>query len=650
MSQAIGSLLVEIAANTARFASDMDRVATIANNKMAEVDRAAKMARRGMELLGTYLSVDAIVGKWNSVVQSMSALDDAADKTGVSVEKLSAMLNTLAPSGVGLEQITDIAGKLVKAMQGVDDENKKSAEAFEKLGIRTKDASGNLRGVDEVMEEVARTLDQYEDGANKTALAQALFGKSGAAALPILKDLVENHKMAASVTTEQARAAEELEKALGRLKVQTEAIWQSLASGIIPQITKLIEQFEKGKEAAGGFWSALMRYGLTMPGDPAAKIAETIKKLDDLQKDLDRQKEPALGYTGRGARGAAEKRRATIQAEIDQTRKDLEYYQLLFRQTLNDPKNPFDPDPRKPPAPRIGSDGGGTSKQLTDAERLYKQLMDRIYATQKLTEEQKILLDVSRGELKFKSDAEQAAAVAAARQLDALNVAEEVAKREKEFAEQQEDVNRRAAEGVRRFIEDQKRKAQSWIELIDPAEKYRRQIEEINAIEDAYLSQDQKTQARGRVLAEQFEQQNIMRDQIKQQDDLGKQLGNTWESMFERAVISGQRFSDVLKGLGQDIMRLILRQQVSSPIANWLSGLFTSQASFNGYITGGLARGSVWSGMDGAASDLMTPKSAVRIDMRNTFTGGADPVTMATWSEQTKNATLQAVAEQQRRR
>lgn len=276
--------------------------------------------------------------------------------------------------------------------------------------------------------------------------------------------------------------------------------------------------------------------------------------------------------------------------------------------------------------------------------------MDRIYATQKLTEEQKILLDVSRGELKFKSDAEQAAAVAAARQLDALNVAEEVAKREKEFAEQQEDVNRRAAEGVRRFIEDQKRKAQSWIELIDPAEKYRRQIEEINAIEDAYLSQDQKTQARGRVLAEQFEQQNIMRDQIKQQDDLGKQLGNTWESMFERAVISGQRFSDVLKGLGQDIMRLILRQQVSSPIANWLSGLFTSQASFNGYITGGLARGSVWSGMDGAASDLMTPKSAVRIDMRNTFTGGADPVTMATWSEQTKNATLQAVAEQQRRR
>lgn len=648
MSQAIGSLLVEIAANTARFASDMDRVATIANNKMAEVDRAAKMARRGMELLGTYLSVDAIVGKWNSVVQSMSALDDAADKTGVSVEKLSAMLNTLAPSGVGLEQITDIAGKLVKAMQGVDDENKKSAEAFEKLGIRTKDASGNLRGVDEVMEEVARTLDQYEDGANKTALAQALFGKSGAAALPILKDLVENHKMAASVTTEQARAAEELEKALGRLKVQTEAIWQSLASGIIPQITKLIEQFEKGKEAAGGFWSALMRYGLTMPGDPAAKVVETINKLQQLEKDLARQQEPPGGFFGRGARTAAESRRAAIQAEIDQTRKDLEYYQFLVRQDQAEPSDPWGRTPKKPPAPRVSSDGG-TSKQLTDAERLYKQLMDRIYATQKLTEEQKILLDVSRGELKFKSDAEQAAAVAAARQLDALNVAEEVAKREKEFAEQQEDVNRRAAEGVRRFIEDQKRKAQSWIELIDPAEKYRRQIEEINAIEDAYLSQDQKTQARGKLLAEQFEQQNVMRDQIKQQDDLGKQLGNTWESMFERAVIGGQRFSDVLQGLAQDITRLILRQQVSAPIANWISGLFTSQAMPNGYITGGLAPGAVWSGMDAAGSGLAV-KSGIRIDMRNTFTGGADPVTMATWAEQTKNATLQAVAEQQRRR
>lgn len=57
-------------------------------------------------------------------------------------------------------------------------------------------------------------------------------------------------------------------------------------------------------------------------------------------------------------------------------------------------------------------------------------------------------------------------------------------------------------------------------------------------------------------------------------NDAAKELGLTFSSAFEEAVIGGGNLGDVLRGLGQDILKMVLRMTVTAPLANMVSGIF----------------------------------------------------------------------------
>lgn len=78
-------------------------------------------------------------------------------------------------------------------------------------------------------------------------------------------------------------------------------------------------------------------------------------------------------------------------------------------------------------------------------------------------------------------------------------------------------------------------------------------------------------------------------------NDAARQLGFTFSSAFEDAVIAGRSFSDVLKGLGDDITRILLRLTVTQPLSNLITGVFSGAFGGTGVPTGkaggGLIRG-----------------------------------------------------------
>ena len=55
-------------------------------------------------------------------------------------------------------------------------------------------------------------------------------------------------------------------------------------------------------------------------------------------------------------------------------------------------------------------------------------------------------------------------------------------------------------------------------------------------------------------------------------DDIGRSLGLTFTSAFEDAIIKGKSFRDVIKGIEQDIAKLIIRKSITEPAANAISG------------------------------------------------------------------------------
>jgi hypothetical protein len=62
-------------------------------------------------------------------------------------------------------------------------------------------------------------------------------------------------------------------------------------------------------------------------------------------------------------------------------------------------------------------------------------------------------------------------------------------------------------------------------------------------------------------------------DSTKQNKELAKDLGMTFTSAFEDAVVSGGKLSDVLQGIEKDLIRLMLRRFVTQPLVGALEGV-----------------------------------------------------------------------------
>jgi len=79
-------------------------------------------------------------------------------------------------------------------------------------------------------------------------------------------------------------------------------------------------------------------------------------------------------------------------------------------------------------------------------------------------------------------------------------------------------------------------------------------------------------------------------DDVDGLEDSWKDLGLTFASAFEDAIVQGGNLSDILEGLEQDIIRIITRILVTEPLGNAVSGAF-SGGGFFGDLFGGIFGG-----------------------------------------------------------
>jgi hypothetical protein len=573
----VGQLLVELSANVARLRTDMESAVGVMQKNSDRMTAAADGAKRAIAAIGVGIGLNEVATQFSAITSRLAEFDDAAEKTGVSVESLSATFNQLAPAGITLEQITSTSEKLVKAMVGADKETGKAAEAFGALGIATRDADGNLRQTDVVLREIAAKLYTYEDGANKVAIAQALLGKSGADALPMLKNMADLQTQNATITAEAAAAAEKFEIQIGKMKQAGEIFRQSIVSSIIPEMLKLIEQFNAGREAAGGFFNAMARYGLAL-GSPKDNIDKLSQSIDEMNKKLAADQKLASGEGaafGRGARAAAEARVAKTRADIDQALKDLTYFRTLQDQTgaTNLRSNAlYDANITKPQAPAISSGikAQTAAAEDTAARNAYNRMIDQLYAQMDLTEAQKLALKTAQDALPKTSALYDEGAQAAARMADSIKQAkkdqEDLTEALKAF-QGVEDVNVGDSQRLANMIAMRKETeiTLAGFRLLTKVRDEANGTTENDKIRD-YL---QTMQEAGAASAEEVEKVKQLLDATK---DSAKDLLAPIESAFEAIVVGGGSARQVLQGLLTDLTRVLLRTQVTGPLSKALEG------------------------------------------------------------------------------
>ncbi len=107
-----------------------------------------------------------------------------------------------------------------------------------------------------------------------------------------------------------------------------------------------------------------------------------------------------------------------------------------------------------------------------------------------------------------------------------------------------------------------------------PAELLQQQIEKLNAL----LQQgaiDWDTYARATFDAQDaFDKATKeVAEKTKDVDSVARELGLTFSSAFEDAIVEGGNLRDVLQGLEKDILRIVTRKLVTEPLAGAVTGL-----------------------------------------------------------------------------
>lgn len=192
----IGSLVVNLVAQTSAFQSDMGKAQALLSSNAVKMNIAVKKVERGIDEMnrrahravgslksfGTVLlgiagatGVGALIG--NSL-EAAAAIDDVAQKAGVSAGFLQEMRFAASQSGASARDMDDAITRLNRRLGlFVTTGGGPAKQAIEALGLSVQDSGGKLRGAESIFEEAVAKLSALTSEAEKSALASQLFGE-----------------------------------------------------------------------------------------------------------------------------------------------------------------------------------------------------------------------------------------------------------------------------------------------------------------------------------------------------------------------------------------------------------------------------------------------------------------------------------------
>lgn len=228
------------------FAGQIDKAST-------NGQRLERTLKQGSMALKAFAYSEAVQGVKRLVSESINLgakIDEVNQKTGVSVELLGRWYGAMDQAGMGLDNVAKAAIEANKSISAAQEAGSKQAAAFSALGIKTTDASGRLRGAEEILFEIADRFNETEDGAAKTAVAVALLGKSGADMIPVLnKGSEEIKNLGIAVGADFAANSAKFNDNMSKIRMQFSQLSVDVANELLPGLISISDGFEKNNTA-----------------------------------------------------------------------------------------------------------------------------------------------------------------------------------------------------------------------------------------------------------------------------------------------------------------------------------------------------------------------------------------------------------------
>lgn len=182
-------------------------------------------------------------------------LQDMAQQTNFSVRTLSSLKAISATAGTSLESLSSSLVIFQKNLQKSAEGNKDLQATFKALGVTSRDNEEALR-------QTFTGLARVKDATAQTALAMAVFGRSGKDMLGVIKEIdgnleettVKLQKWGLVLTEEDARAADLFSDHLANLELRLGGIARVIGAETLPAFTAFFMSIEAALDANKTNW------------------------------------------------------------------------------------------------------------------------------------------------------------------------------------------------------------------------------------------------------------------------------------------------------------------------------------------------------------------------------------------------------------
>jgi hypothetical protein len=309
---------VEIGALTFRFLGDtksIDQAHKKINTDMGALDsrvaRTAASVKKSVAVMtAAFIGIGgALAASIKKSATEMDSLLKASQRLGIPIEQLSALKYAADLSGSSLEGLSASLRVLNRNLGDVAaGATGDATNAFQAIGVSVSASNGQLRSTTDILLDVADKFATFEDGANKSALAMALFGRQGAELIPLLNSgrsginqmTGEAKRFGVVVNADAARAAEQFNDNIDRLTTRMSGWSMAIANEVLPILNKFADRVDYAASLGDKFYLAFL-------GDDertkaiAASVANITTQVEGLARALERSNSQLVGISNMAA-------------------------------------------------------------------------------------------------------------------------------------------------------------------------------------------------------------------------------------------------------------------------------------------------------------------------------------------------------------
>ncbi len=290
---ALGSLVVKLALEHAEYTQGLNkseqaalgfakRIQTSFDEASGSVNEfLVDSAKNVAGVVAGFAGINAVVERTQKSIDILANINDAVEKTGSSAEDLSRIEQATRAVGESFIPVEQGITRLAKGLASFDDGSNEVFRALNAIGVSARDTTGQLRTSAEVFIDVTKALQSYEDGANKVALVNALFGKSGAELIPVLNDISSGVDKFTGVSAQSAQRANAFNDAMAEMGLLVDNVYTGFAAELLPTLVNVVTTINANTTAFTSFQVVGSGVGAVLKGIAIAgfTVVDTFKRL-----------------------------------------------------------------------------------------------------------------------------------------------------------------------------------------------------------------------------------------------------------------------------------------------------------------------------------------------------------------------------------